>query len=135
MVGHEIGLAVAQAVRIASIRWRTPSSSVAPDRTMIDTSIPRHLRAWGAMGIHDRLAGEVAIGMNVADLAHGDHTLDRMITAGRRLRDEHGAQVVVMGCAGMASFREPLQQALGTPVVEPSQAAASMALGRVMLGW
>jgi Asp/Glu/hydantoin racemase len=40
-----------------------------------------------------------------------------------------------MGCAGMASFREPLQQAVGIPVVEPTQAATSMAIGRVRLGW
>lgn len=102
---------------------------------ILDTSIPRHLRGWGAMGIRDRLAGEVAIDMNVTDLASGSSTLERMIGAGRRLRDEHGAQVIVMGCAGMASYRDGLQQALGMPVVEPSQAAASMAIGRVLLGW
>jgi Asp/Glu/hydantoin racemase len=43
--------------------------------------------------------------------------------------------VIVMGCAGMAAYRAPLQRALGIPVVEPSQAAAVMALGRVRLGW
>ena len=102
---------------------------------ILDASIPRHLRGWGSMGIRDRLAGEVAIGVNVTDLAHGASTLDRMIEAGRRLRDGKGAQVIVMGCAGMASFRDPLQDALAMPVVEPSQAAASMALGRVLLGW
>ena len=102
---------------------------------ILETSIPRHLRAWGSMGICDRLAGEIAIGMNVTDLAHGAGTLERMTAAGRRLRDEQGAQVIVMGCAGMASFRGPLQDALDIPVVEPSQAATSMALGRVLLGW
>ena len=101
---------------------------------ILDTSIPRHLRAWGAIGIRDRLAGEVAIGINVTDL-EGGGTLQRMIEAGRRLRDEHGAQVIVMGCAGMAAYREPLQEALAMPVVEPSQAAVAMAVGRVMLGW
>jgi Asp/Glu/hydantoin racemase len=51
------------------------------------------------------------------------------------LRDEHGADVVVMGCAGMARYRAPLQQAIGLPVVEPTQAAVAMAIGRVRLGW
>lgn len=101
---------------------------------ILGTSIPRHLRGWGAMGIRDRLAGEVAIGVEVTDLARGG-TLDRMIAAGMRLRDEHGAQVLVMGCAGMAGFRDALQTAVGLPVVEPSQAAAAMAIGRVLLGW
>lgn len=99
------------------------------------TSIPRHMRTFGAMGVIDRLAADLAIGMNVGDLAASDTALDRMIGAGRRLRDEHGADVLVMGCAGMATYRDPLQQALGMPVVEPSQAAVAMALGRVQLNW
>jgi allantoin racemase len=39
----------------------------------------------------------------------------------------------VMGCAGMARFRTPLEKALGIPVVEPTQAAVTMAVGRVRL--
>lgn len=102
---------------------------------ILDTSIPRHLRLWGAMGITDRLAGELAIGLTVAELADRDRTLKRMIETGKRLRDERQASTIVMGCAGMAVFRDPLQQALGIPVIEPTQAAATMALGRVRLGW
>jgi Asp/Glu/hydantoin racemase len=59
----------------------------------------------------------------------------RMAETGKRLRDEHGADAVVMGCAAMAPYRKPLQDALGIPVVEPTQAAIAMALGRVRLGW
>jgi len=102
---------------------------------ILDTSISRHLRLWGAMGVTDRLAGELAIGLTVAELADRDRTLKRMIETGRRLRDERQANTIVMGCAGMAVFREPLQQELGIPVIEPTQAAATMALGRVRLGW
>jgi len=40
-----------------------------------------------------------------------------------------------MGCAGMARYRGRLQAALGIPVVEPTQAAVAMAIGRVRLGW
>jgi allantoin racemase len=54
---------------------------------------------------------------------------------GKKLRDDHGADVVVMGCAGMAPYRKRLQNALGIPVVEPTQAAVAMAIGRVRLGW
>ncbi|MBP0599223.1 aspartate/glutamate racemase family protein [Herbaspirillum sp. LeCh32-8] len=98
-------------------------------------SIPRHLRAYGAMGVESRLAGELAIGLNVTELAQYERTLARMTEVGRRLRDEKGADVIVMGCAGMALYREPLQEALGIPVVEPSQAAAAMAIGRVRMNW
>jgi len=102
---------------------------------ILDASIPRHLRLWGAMGVRDRLAGERAIGMGIAELADRERTLGRMIAVGERLREESQADVIVMGCAGMAVYRAPLAEALGIPVVEPTQAAAAMAIGRARLGW
>jgi Asp/Glu/hydantoin racemase len=36
-----------------------------------------------------------------------------------------------MGCAGMARHRRPLEEALGIPVIDPTQAAVTMALGTV----
>ena len=56
-----------------------------------------------------------------------------MLTVGTQLRDDDGAEVLIMGCAGMARFREPLQDALDVPVIAPAQAAASMAIGVVGL--
>ena len=96
-------------------------------------SIPRHLRYLGAMGVLDRLAAELPVGLQVTELADASRTRQRMIDTGRRLVDEHGAHVIVMGCAGMAQYRAPLEDALGVPVVEPTQAAAGMALARVRL--
>lgn len=96
-------------------------------------SIPRHLRYLGAMGVQSRLAAELPVGLQVTDLADAGRTRQRMIDTGRRLVDEHGAHVIVMGCAGMAQYRAPLEDALGVPVVEPTQAAAGMALARVRL--
>ena len=58
-----------------------------------------------------------------------------MIEIGCRLRDECGADVLIMGCAGMARYRDRLQRHVGLHVVEPSQAAVSMAIGRTRLGW
>ncbi|MGH8668097.1 MAG: aspartate/glutamate racemase family protein [Burkholderiales bacterium] len=98
-------------------------------------SIPRHLRYVGALGVTDRLAAEVPVGLPVAELADEKKTFGRMVEAGTRLRDEHGADVVVMGCAGMSRYRKPLQEEIRIPVVEPTQAAVTMAIGRVQLGW
>jgi allantoin racemase len=97
-------------------------------------SITRHLRYYGAMGITDRLAGELAINVGVVDLANEELTRSRMTDCGLRLRDVHGADVVVMGCAGMTKYRGVLEDELGIPVVEPTQAAVAMAIGRVRLG-
>jgi allantoin racemase len=98
-------------------------------------SVPRHLRYIAAMGLESRLAGDLPIGLGIAELADEHRTLKRMIEVGIRLRDDKGAHVVVMGCAGMARFRGRLEAALGIPVVEPTQAAVAMAIGRVQVGW
>ncbi len=100
---------------------------------ILPTSIPRHLRYFGAMGVMARFAGDLSIGMGVTELSNEEKTLERMTATGKTLRDTHHADVIVMGCAGMARFRRPLEEALGIPVVEPTQAATAMAVGRVRL--
>ena len=102
---------------------------------MLQNSIPRHLRYLGAMGVMGRFAGDLPVNLTIQEMADERVTLERMIGVGRTLRDTHHADVLVMGCAGMARFREPLELALGVPVVEPTQAAVTMAIGRVRLGW
>jgi len=94
-------------------------------------AIRRHARYLREMGLVERLAGERALEMSVAETATGKGTLARMIEVGRALRDKDGADVVVMGCAGMARHRRPLEQALGVPVVDPTRAAVAMAIGIV----
>lgn len=101
--------------------------------SILPASVPRHLRAFGAMGVTDRLAGDRALGLGVAELADEASTLARMTDVARTLRDADGADVLIMGCAGMARFRAPLEAATGLPVVEPCQAAAAMALARIAL--
>jgi allantoin racemase len=94
-------------------------------------SIRRHIRYLRQMGLTDRLAGERPLEMSVAETVSGEGTLGRMIEVGRELRDRDGAEAIVMGCAGMARDRRPLEEALGVPVVDPTQAAVAMAIGAV----
>ncbi len=102
---------------------------------ILPASVPRHLRAFGAMGMRDRLAGDRALGSGVAELADADKTLSAMIRTGTALRDEDGADVLIMGCAGMAGYREALEDALGVPVVEPCQAGVALAMSQIVLGY
>ena len=92
-------------------------------------SIARHVRYLRQMGLSDRFAGERPLEMSVAETAAGEKTLDRMIAVGRELREHDGADVVIMGCAGMARHRLALEDALGIPVIDPTQAAVAMAIG------
>lgn len=102
---------------------------------ILQKSIPRHLRYLGALGVMDRLAAELPVNLPVVALSDERKTFGRMVEVGKALRETHGADVIVMGCAGMARYRKPLQEAVGIPVVEPTQAAVAMAIGRVRLGW
>jgi len=101
---------------------------------ILPASIPRHLRMINAMGLSSRLAGERAVGLPVVELADEAKTAGRMVEVGRQLAAD-GANSIVMGCAGMAQYRSRVEQAAGIPVVEPTQAAVAMAIGRVRLGW
>lgn len=100
---------------------------------ILQRSIARHMRYLRQMGLMERLAGERPLGMSVAETASGEETLSRMIEVGRALKDQDGANAIVMGCAGMARHRKPLEDALGIPVIDPTQAAVMMALGVVQL--
>ena len=94
-----------------------------------DRSIARHLRYLRRMQVIDRLAGERAADLTVAESASEGDTLETLTKAGRLLVQEDGADVILLGCAGMARHRATLEESLGVPVVDPTQAAVSMALG------
>ena len=98
---------------------------------ILRTSLPRHLRYVRQLGLAGRFAGDLPLGLGVVELADEGRTLERMIDIGARLRDDHGADVLVLGCAGMAGYRAALAAALGVPVVDPTQAAVTMAIGAV----
>lgn len=101
--------------------------------SILAASVPRHLRSFGAMGVMDRLAADLPLNLGVAELADEARALARMVEVGRILRDTHGAEVVILGCAGMARLRPALEDCLGLPVVEPCQAGAALALSHILL--
>ena len=97
------------------------------------SSIKRHLRYIRQMGVMERLANERAAGLSVAQSASGEGTFDRLRDVGRELRDLDGADSIILGCAGMANHRAALADHLELPVIDPVQAATSMAIGTVLL--
>jgi len=92
-----------------------------------EMSIQRHTRYMRRMGVLHRLAAERAIDVSVDQSARGEDSFGRLVTAGMYLRSE-GADVVILGCAGMATHRTALEQHIGCPVIDPVQAATAMAL-------
>jgi allantoin racemase len=67
----------------------------------------------------------------VAEIENGSvHLLSTFVAAGR-LAVADDAEAIVLGCAGLADLVEPLQNALGIPVVEGVAAGLAMAEGLV----
>ena len=94
--------------------------------------IARHRRAQRALGLEHKVAGELAIDLGVAELSKDALVWKRMSAIGAKLRDERGASVLIMGCAGMARYRDRLEEHLRVPVVDPTQAAVGMAIGMLL---
>lgn len=93
----------------------------------------RHRLYMRRMGVLDRVAGERALNMSVDETARGTGTFDKLVEVGSALQAD-GAEALVLGCAGMALHRAPLEARLGLPVIDPTQAAVAMAMGLVLAG-
>jgi Asp/Glu/hydantoin racemase len=100
--------------------------------SILSRAIARHKRQVRLMGLEHKLAEDLPIEIGVVDLAKEDVTFARMRDVGSTLVKQYGANVVIMGCAGMARYRERLEDALKVPVVDPTQAAVAIALGNLL---
>ena len=97
-----------------------------------ERSIRRHLLYLRQMGVMGRFAKERAANLSVEECASGTKTFDKLCTVAQQLRDEDHADTVILGCAGMASHRSSLESKIGIPVIDPVQAAVSMAMHTVI---
>jgi allantoin racemase len=102
---------------------------------ILDRSIPRHLRYLRQLGLEDRLAADIAINTGVAGLEDEASSVERIVAVGKRLRDEHGASSMILGCASMGRYRAEVEQRVGIAVIDPTQAAVSQAIAAVALGY
>ncbi len=100
--------------------------------SILPGAVERHRRHIERIGVGARLAADLPIGLGVTELADAERAFGRLCETGRALRDEHRADVVLLGCAGMAQYRRRLEEELELPVVEPVQAAVTLALGAVL---
>ena len=97
-----------------------------------ELSIRRHLIYLRQMGVMGRFAKERAVKLSVEECVSGAKTFDKLCTVAQQLRDEDKADTVILGCAGMASHRSSLESRIGIPVIDPVEAAVSMAMHTVI---
>lgn len=95
---------------------------------ILEASTIRHRRYVCALGLAESFAESRPLDLGVLELQDREKTFARMLKVGQALRDRDGADVLVLGCAGMTGYPAELSEALGLPVVEPCRAAAAEAL-------
>ncbi len=98
---------------------------------LVDASKARHRLGLRAMGLEDRLAGEIALNVPMDTLLDPAAARPALLAAARELAGM-GAETLILGCTGMAHHAAAVRQAVGLPVIEPVQAAASLAVGMVV---
>lgn len=95
-------------------------------------SIARHLPYIRAPGLQSRLAAERRLNLSVAESEEAA-AYPGIEQVARTLIEQDMADTLLRSCAGPARHCEQLQNGLGVPVTEPTQAAGTQALGTVLL--
>jgi allantoin racemase len=103
--------------------------------TTVDRAVPAIEDRLTLSGLRSRCVSIRAVKMGVLDLeTDPDATVRSVTEMARRTLDEDGAEVVCLGCAGMAGLAEKVSAAVGVPVVDGVTAAVRLAESLYALG-
>lgn len=97
--------------------------------SILDISVERHKKQVDRAGLNSMLAEDLALNLGVLELEDIDLARPRIEQVGRMLVEEHGAEAIILGCAGMGLHKEWLQELLGKPIIDPCWAGLAMAAG------
>lgn len=103
--------------------------------TTLDRTVPLIEDRLILAGLHDRCASVRSSGLGVLELESDPERAIEAITAeAQRAVEVDRAEVIVLGCGGMAELKDRIVELCGVPVVDGVQAAVSVAEGLVRLG-
>jgi Asp/Glu/hydantoin racemase len=88
----------------------------------VETSRPRQRRVLQAMGLEARLAGWEPMNLPMETLTEPEAPRARLVEVAKLLAAQ-GAEVLVLGCTGLARHAAAAEDAAGLPVIEPCRAA------------
>ena len=92
----------------------------------------RHVRRYG---LEQRMASIRPLELSVAELAADpEGTKAAGMKLARRMIEEDGAEVIIMGCAAMAGYSDDLERELGIPVLDPLIVTLKLAEALVDMG-
>ena len=86
-------------------------------------------------GIESRLASAIGIDIPVLSLEKDPKsTINEIVKAAKEAIQRDGAEVIILGCTGMATLAQKIRERLCVPLVEPAAATLKMAEALVKLG-
>lgn len=103
--------------------------------TTLDRTVPLIEDRLTLAGLHSRCASVRSSGLSVLQLEEDEQVAVKTIVveAERAVREDK-AEVICLGCGGMAGLDAAVRQATGVPVVDGVTAAVKLAEGLVELG-
>lgn len=95
--------------------------------TTLDRAVPLIEESLRSAGLLDRCASIRATGLGVLELANDESlTRRRLAREARHAIAQDGAEVVCLGCGGMAGLDKELERELGVPVIDGIAAAVKL---------
>jgi len=86
-------------------------------------------------GLESRFASVRPLNMGVTEIATNPERVRQVgLEVGRRMVDEDGAEVIIMGCASMAGYAEDMERELGVPVLDPVAVTFKVVEGLTEIG-
>jgi len=87
------------------------------------------------LGVEARLASAIGLDIPVLELEQNpERTADEIVQAAVKAVDKYGAEVIILGCTGMALLAHQVRQRLSVPLIEPAATTLKMAELMVKLG-
>jgi len=96
-----------------------------------EDSINRHADYIKRLHLEQFYVGEEALNISVNQAVSATNTLDKIIVSGHKLIKEKGAEIIILGCAGMAKHRLSAEKELGVRVIDPVQVSVEKAIENI----
>ena len=97
--------------------------------------VPAKYEHVARVGVENKLASVRSLNMTVAQTeAEPELTKKRVLGLAQQAAEEDGAEVIILGCAGMGGYAEEIEQKLGVVVLEPSAIGLKIAEAMASLG-
>ena len=103
--------------------------------TTLDRTVPLIEDRLILGGLHDRCASVRSSGLSVLELeSDPERAVEAIAAEAQKAVEIDRAEVIVLGCGGMAELKDRVVELCGVPVVDGVQAAVAIAEGLVNLG-